>query len=286
MVWIGVALSIYALLLIVVTWCSVHPFRTPIFLSPESLGAPQEDVTLDCAGIKLRAWWVPCEGAKTVVIFGHGYMMNRSELAAEAAWLQGQGVACLLIDFRAHGRSGGRRSGFGVHEKLDLACATAFARARVPNCRLVLFGESMGAAASALSARELRADAVILDSCYSRLSDASLGWWRMIGGKALMALLWPTAVLAIPLVGFNPFRIDVAAALAQLDAPVLILHGDDDPLAPPRDAVRNLNACRGPHRLVWFPDSRHSEGRWLHNRLYRQAVGEFLVEHGLLDTIT
>lgn len=285
MVWIGVALSLYGLLLVAVTWFSVHPFRTPIFLSPESLGAPQEDVVLDADGLKLRAWWVPCDGAKTVVIFGHGYMMNRSELAAEAAWLHTQGVASLLIDFRAHGRSRGRRSGFGVHEKRDLAAAVAFARDRMPNCRLVLFGESMGAAASALSARELGADAVILDSCYCRLSDASLGWWRMIGGTPLMVLLWPTVLLAIPLVGFNPFRVDVAAALSQLDAPVLILHGDADPLAPPRDAIRNLNACRGPHRLVWFPDSRHSEGRWVHNGLYRASVAEFLVEHGLLDTI-
>ncbi|WP_212567904.1 hypothetical protein, partial [Escherichia coli] len=64
-------------------------------------------------------------------------MMNRSELAAEAAWLHTQGVASLLIDFRAHGRSRGRTSGFGVHEKRDLAAAAAFARERMPNCRLV-----------------------------------------------------------------------------------------------------------------------------------------------------
>ncbi len=278
MIWLLLVPGIYLLILFGVSWFSLHPVRTPIYLSPGALGLPQEEVEfLSSDGIRLRGWWIGVPDAKTVFVMSHGYLMNRCELAPLAIYFAKFGCSSLLYDFRAHGKSGGRKSGLGWTERLDVAAAVAFARSRAPGCRLILVGSSMGSAASAFAFGEdsSLADALVLDSAYSRLYQAVSGWWRFLGGRGLSFILSPSVVIAAPLAGFNPFRPDVAQALAQVKAPVLILHGDCDTLATVLEAKRNEAACVDVE-TVWFERCGHSEGRWLQPEKYNAAVEEFL----------
>ncbi len=264
MAWFLGALGVYLLILVVVAWLSLHPIRIPIFLSPGVMGAPQEDVEVG-GETGLRGWWVRAEGDGAVAVLAHGYLMNRAELAPVAYALWKRGVSSLLLDLRAHGRSGGKKSTMGLLERHDVVAGVAWARARRPGAKIILIGSSMGSAASALAMGENPglADVLVLDSCYSRLSSAILGWWRFLGGKALMAFLAPSVVVAIPFAGIQPFRVDVAKSLQRLEGvPVLHLHGAKDDLALPGECRRNYEACPGPKALVWFEGCGHSEGRW------------------------
>lgn len=287
-----VLLVLYVLVILFVSWISVHPIRTPIFLSPGAMGTPQEDVefkSLD--GTPLRAWWVEGhhqpEGDREparVAILLHGYLMTRSELVPVAVRLWQEGFTCLLPDFRAHGGSGGNVCGVGWLERQDVLAAVGFARERIPDCRIVLIGSSMGAAASAFAAAEDPSiHALVLDCAYSRLPSAALGWWRFVGGNVLAFLLSPTVLMAAPWVGVNPFKVDVADALRRAKRPTLLIHGERDKLALPVEAERNLAACGDLGRLIWMPNSNHAEGRWLHPDLYHGALLAFLREHDFLE---
>ena len=286
MIWLAVLFGLYMLAMFAVAWFSLHPVRTPVFFSPGMLGAPQENVDIESDGLRLRAWWIPYENAKTVAVISHGYLMNRSELSPLAYTLWRRGVSCLLVDLRAHGRSQGKRSYLGYGEASDVVAAVRVARERAPGAKVLLIGSSMGSAASvfAAAANPGLADALILDSCYAKLTSAILGWWRLVGGRFLERLLWPTTLLAIPIAGFNPFKVDVSEALHRAgDVPVLILHGDKDDLALPSEALRNLAACTGPAEIHWLADCGHSEGRWERPVEYERAVLSFLTRHGLLE---
>jgi len=288
MVWFLVALIAYLLILLAVVWFSLHPVRIPIFLSPGSLGAPQEEVEFDCESLKLRGWWVEAENAKAVMIFPHGYLMNRAELTPAAFLLWQRGVSCLLFDFRAHGRSQGKKSFLGYREAADVRAAVAYARQRAPGAKIGLMGSSMGSAASAIACGDdpNLADVLVLDSCYGRMSGAVLGWWRFLGGKYLMYFMAPSSVLAIPMAGFNPFQIDVSRALAAAGPlPVLHLHGERDDLALPEEARRNHAACEGPSELVFFPGCGHSEGRWVHPEMFQRSLFGFLERHDFLEPL-
>jgi pimeloyl-ACP methyl ester carboxylesterase len=244
------------------------------------MGTPQEDVMFEAAdGARLSGWWVASPGARTVVLLGHGYSLNRSELAPVAWRLWTHGCACLLFDFRRHGRSGGKRTGFGYWERQDWAAAARFARDRMPDARIVLLGNSMGAAAAAFALAEnsALADALILDSAYGKLTPAIQGFWRFFGGRWLEILLAPMPYLAWWMLGFNPFRVDVAKALEKVTTPVLLLHGDADVVATPEEARRNAAACGA--RIEWFAGCDHSEGRWRDPRRYESAVLGFLRDH-------
>lgn len=279
MIWVLAILALYLAVLFFAVWLSLHPFRTPVFISPGSLKAPQAEFEAKTEdGVAVRGWRVDHEAPRGVAVLLHGYMMNRSELTPLAAWLHEQGWASFIVDLRAHGRSGGRRSTFGVLERRDVAAVAKAARAAYPGAPLVLLGSSMGSAAAAFALAEepALADGLVLDSGYSRLPEAVLGWWFFLGGAVLRLVLAPTVLLAAPFVGFNPFRIDVARALKRIDAPVLIIHGDADTLATPWHARRNRGACRNGSDIVWLPGCGHSEGRWIHPDAYYGAVQEFL----------
>lgn len=286
MIYVWIVLGLYLALMFGIAWFSLHPVRTPVFFSPGMLGAPQENWDIESDGLRLRAWWIPADGATTVAVLSHGYLMNRSELAPLAYTLWRRGISCLLLDLRAHGRSQGKQSYLGYREADDVAAAVRAARAEVPGAKIVLIGSSMGSAAGVFAAAKYPgiADALVLDSCYSKLSSAILGWWRLIGGRFLERLLWPTTLFATPIAGFNPFTVDVSVALHRAgEVPVLILHGDKDTLALPSEAERNLAACAGPAEIVWLADCGHSEGRWERPVEYERAVLTFLERHGLVE---
>lgn len=272
------ALLVYLLILLVVAFAALRPARSPIFLSPEVLGAPIENAEFESEGIVLRGWWVPRDTPRAVAILMHGYVMNRAENAGLAAALYESGFACLLFDLRASGKSGGKQVGLGWLERVEVLAACRLADKRYPGVPRVLIGSSMGAAAAAfaLEAKPDAGHALILDSCYHRLPSATIGWWRFIGGWPAAVLLAPVVLVAWPLSGMNPFRVCVGRALTRSGKPVLILHGRRDKLVAPFHAERNHASAVGPKRLVWFDDAGHSEMRWTEPDRFLKELLDFL----------
>lgn len=259
-------------------WVSAHPFRTPLFLSPGAMGAIQENLTIRSPrGVDLAAWWLPKDNPKGVVVLCHGYMMNRSEPSSVAKWLWDQGFACLLFDFPAHGRSGGKRCGLGWAERHDVLAACRWVEEKWPEVPLYLWGSSMGAAAVAfaLESGEISPKAVILDCPYSRLRASIAGWWQFLGGDALRVILAPTVLFAPIFLKHRLDRADVGRALSKSSVPVLLLCGGADTLVPPTEARRNQEMC--PTAVIhFFEDCNHSEARWNLPEQYFEVVRAFL----------
>lgn len=259
-------------------WICVRPYRMPIFTSPGAFGAPQEDIDVE----GLSGWWVDAPREDLVVVLAHGYYLNRSELAPVAFWLWQQGIPCVLFDFRAHGKSKGGACSFGWRERADVAAVARFARSKRPEAKVVAIGSSMGSVASAFAWAEDPSllDGLVLDSAYSKLNRAILGWWRFVGRNALAVILSPTVFLGGFLAWVNPFKIDVTEALTKLQGkPVLVLHGACDQVAPKKEVERNLQAL-GTNQITWFDDCDHSEGRWEQPDRYHAVVGAFLAHLG------
>jgi alpha-beta hydrolase superfamily lysophospholipase len=273
---------LYLSFLILVIRFSLSPKRMPYFISPGMMGLPQEDVELRTKdGVKLRGWWSNHDAPRGLALVVHGYIMNRSEMTPVGAWLHARGYAMLAIDLRAHGRSGGKRTTLGYFERFDVLAACEWLKARHPELPLIVIGSSMGAAAAALAhgLEEAPADALVLDSVYSRLDQAILGWWRFLGGRTLELALYPVVWIGGWVMPFRLRHVDVAEALSrQPETPVLIVHGDKDDLALPQAAERNLASAKL-GRIVWFRGCGHSEGRLLQPERYFQELRTFLNDH-------
>ena len=220
-------------------------------------------------------------GAYTAAILIEHYGVNYWLTLPVAAMLWREGYSCLMFDSRAHGKSGGKLTGLGFDERVDVAAALDWLDQNAPGQDVVIYGSSMGAAAASFAAAENpgRLRGLILDSAYSRLLDAVSGWWYFVGGKKLASLLYPTRWISRLFLKQPLGRIDVAEALAEAgDLPVLFLHGDSDTLASPDAARRNMEAVGDRGQIVWFPGCGHSEGRWNYPGEFNRAVLTFLAE--------
>ncbi|MEZ0324440.1 MAG: alpha/beta hydrolase [Fimbriimonas sp.] len=276
---------LYFLIVFGIAWFGLHPIRTPVFISPGLMGAPQENVVIQASTHALGGWWIEAAEPQAVIVFVHGYLMNRAELTPVAYQMWQHGASSLLIDLRAHGRSGGKKCTLGYQEREDVKAALRYARQRAAGLPVVVIGSSMGSAASALALSEEPdlADMLVMDSGYSQLTSAILGWWRFLGGQALMIVLAPTVYLAAPMAGFSPFSVDIASALKKIGPkPILHFHGTKDTLALPSEAIRNVEACVGPTEIVWFEDHGHSEYRWEEPVKYLSELLAFLKKHAIL----
>lgn len=209
----------------------------------------------------------------------HGYAMNRSEFVPEAAVLYREGLSVLLLETRSHGRSRGGPGGFGWAERLDVAEGARWLRERVPGVPLIIVGSSQGAAATAYAVGEdpTLADALVLDGAYGRMDRAIRGFLDFLVTPRYGWILAPGVPLTGLFLGFSPYGKDVAASLYKMGPkPVLIFHGEQDTIAHPEQARRNLDALQGDTTVIWQPEMGHAEGRWERAEEYHDALRRFI----------
>lgn len=240
----------------------------PVNLTPADLDLDADDVefaTVD--GALLRGWFLPAngvddDGAHPVVVVIHGWASAAEDLLPTAPAVLGAGLSMLFVDARGHGRSDAAEFMSMPRFAEDLHAAVTWLRERpdVDAARIALVGHSVGAGAALLVAsQDPRIAAVV--------SIASMAHPREVIGRTFRRYRAPQALVRAALRAIERtigHRFDDFAPLhtiARIDAPVLVLHGLDDPTVPANDAERL--AAVGPSatlRLVPGADHRSLDG--------------------------
>jgi pimeloyl-ACP methyl ester carboxylesterase len=97
----------------------------------------------------------------------------------------------------------------------DAAAAYAFAIARYPAVRIVLWGESLGSALAMALAAEKPVGKVVLEAPFTSAVDVGAQHYWFVPVRRFMK---------------DQFRSDLRAS--KLTAPVLVVHGDNDAVVP------------------------------------------------------
>lgn len=116
--------------------------------SPDEFRLKADTVAFRAAdGTRLEAWLMRhAEPRGTVLVF-HGYSASRASMLDEAAEFFRLGYHVLLVDFRGCGGSDGTTTTLGYLEAEDVVAAVEYVRQNGLPRPLVLYGQSMGAAA-------------------------------------------------------------------------------------------------------------------------------------------
>jgi fermentation-respiration switch protein FrsA (DUF1100 family) len=210
--------------------------------SPASAGLPQaEEIALTTAdGEQVFAWHVPPRGDKPVVLYFQGNGGGLDLRADRFRRLTSDGTGLVALNYRGYGGSSGRPTEPGLLH--DAAAAYGFAAARYPVERLVVWGESLGTGVAVATAAAHPVGRVLLESPYTSTVDlaASVYWF-----------------LPVRLLMHDQFRSD--RRIAQVTAPVLILHGARDRVVPIELGERLYGMIRGPKRFARLADAGHND---------------------------
>lgn len=211
-------------------------------------------------GVGLHGWFLPAQDARGAVLISHGNAGTielRIDLARSFVEL---GWSVLLYDYRGYGKSAGRPDEEGTYRDAEAAYEHLTTAEGFTSERVVLFGESLGAAVAIELARRHPCAAVIDESAFTSLPD--------VGAKAYPFL--PVRLIA-------RFRYDNLAKVAELGVPLLLIHSPADEIVPVEHGQRLFAAAREPKHLL-LTEGGHNDGGFQRRPEWRAEVGRFLDE--------
>jgi fermentation-respiration switch protein FrsA (DUF1100 family) len=270
-------------LFVALLWRMGGMLASPAF---RAVGAPPPElaasnVSLQSAsGSRIPGWFSRGGAGEGAVLVLHGAGANRSDMIPRALFLHALGYTVFLIDMQAHGESeGGQWITFGDLESRDAAAAVEYLRHEVPGERVGIIGISMGAAATVLAEKPLGVDAVVLESMYPTIEDAVEDRLRMEPGPWAV----PAAPLLIALaglrIGVSPQRLRPIDHVAQLGAPLLLLHGAIDHHTHIEEAKAVFAAAAEP-KTIWIVEgAAHVDLHHFAKQEYEARVGGFLAKY-------
>lgn len=225
------------------------------------------------------------DGAPVQILF-HGYRGNgKREFSGNNRIAAKLGFNVIVVDERAHGKSGGHTITFGIKERYDCLAWTNYARQRFgPNTPIILSGISMGAAtvlmASSLDLPDTVA-AITADCPYSSPKEIIKKVSADVGLPP--SLSYPFVVLGALLFGkFRLWESSPIESVKHTRIPILLIHGDDDRFVPCEMSQKIYGACAGMAELAIFPGAGHGLSYFADTAQYEKTLKDFFSMCGIL----
>lgn len=220
---------------------------------------------------------VPDLSRGTLFVFLHDAGGNAGIWRNVAALLDGE-HSTIVLDFPAHGRSGGTES----LKSIEAISAFLAASLRTLGLRpAVLVGHGMGAAVAIETARHapdiVAALALVNAAAHCHIAPETLETWQnVMRGRApqpfttesfspktdfaVMRQGWTEQVQTDPRVRYHDLvawsHYDATAVLGEIGVPTTIVAGADDGITPPAQAEELRRGIRG-SQLIILPDAGH-----------------------------
>lgn len=241
--------------------------------------------------LKLHAWRFDPDTAKPAphhyAVCVHGYSGDPEEMAPWAQHYAAMGYTVFTPALRAHELSEGRYVTMGALESRDVKQWVNFIVSNDPQAKIVLHGNSMGAAsvlfAGANPCHAPNIKAIVSDSAFT--AGAS-----QLAHSMADALHVPRA-LTRPSIAFANLLLkraaaasladaDVLAAVRHLTVPTLFIQGDADTIVDPSSARTLYEACASNDcELLVVDGAPHVASLMTDPQLYWSTVDRFL--HGV-----
>jgi len=251
---LGLAVLVYGLL---------YFLQEKLIFFPEILPAdhqfgfahPFEEVWLEAdEQVQLHGLWFQKAESKGIVLFFHGNAGSVDSWGDLAPLYLKNGYDVFFLDYRGYGKSQGK---IQSEKQLiaDAQLAYDWLKERYPKARFVVSGTSIGTGIATQVAANNSVDLLLLNSPYSGLQDLIREKYPIV----------PPFVVK--------YKLPTWQYVNQVDAPIVVFHGQKDNLIPPSHAV-TLKKQRSDIPMHIFPRSGHND--LSADPEYRRALSEVL----------
>lgn len=257
---LAVAVGLVVLVLLFEEKLIYFPLRE-MEVTPADLALPFEDCWLTAEdGARLHGWFFPLEGAHFTVLICHGNAGNISHRLDRVLLMRARlATEVMLFDYRGYGRSEGRPGEQETYRDGRAAYQFLIGRRQVAPERLILFGESLGAAVALQLALEVPVKALVLESAFTSIPD-------------LARAIYPF----LPVWSLLRTRYDNLAKIAEIDVPLLVMHGNRDGTVPFEQGKRLFEAAPEPKRFYAISGAGHNDTFFAGGEAYWRVWKQFL----------
>jgi fermentation-respiration switch protein FrsA (DUF1100 family) len=199
------------------------------------------EVALTAAdGVTVASWFrPPAAPDRPMLVFLHGNAGSIADRLSKITAFVDAGWGVLLAGYRGYGGNPGKPTESGLYA--DARAALDFlGRHGIAPARLVLYGESLGSGIATEMALGTSAGALILEAPFTSIADMAQRRFPY----------FPSRWLVLD-------RFDNAGKIGRVGMPVLVLHGEGDPITPAALGRRLFAAAREPKELHVFPEAGH-----------------------------
>jgi uncharacterized protein len=190
--------------------------------------------------VTISLWYHAAEPNQPTVIYFHGNAGNLGSRTHFFQRLADVGLGVLALSYRGYGASEGSPSEQGIYADARVTMRHALETLKLPSPRLLLYGESLGSGVAVQMATEFEVGGVMLQSPYTSISAIGQGQYP-----------W------LPVDWLLEDRFDSIGKIKRVNAPLLIIHGEQDPVVPVEHGRALFAAAKEPKVAVFLPDIGH-----------------------------
>lgn len=241
----------------------------------------EEVSTKSYDGLSLYGRLYKREKENIVEIDFHGYRGHAMRDYCGGCFISKEnGISCIIVDQRSHGKSEGKAITFGIKERYDVISWIDFAKEYFgSDVKIILSGVSMGAA-TVLMASELNLPenvvCILADCPYSSPAEIIKKVARDRGFSD--KLVYPFIKLSARLfAGINLEEASPIEAVKNTSIPILIVHGDEDRYVPYEMGKRVFEECASnKKKMLTVSKAGHAISYFLDTENYTKTVSDFV----------
>jgi hypothetical protein len=152
-----------------------------------------------------------------------------------------EGYGVVLAAYPGYGGNPGQPTETSLHAAGSGTLASLAAQG-IDAGRVVLWGESLGGGVATRLAVEQRVAGVILQAPFTSVADRAQELYPIIPARRLTL-----------------DRFEILPRIAAIDAPLLVIHGEEDRIVPAGHGRQIFAAAREPKRGVFIPHADHND---------------------------
>ena len=225
-------------------------------------------------GVKLTGIYFNNPKEKANLILAHGYRSKKErDLYASVHEYYNMGFSILLVDMRGCA-SGGKYITFGYKESKDLSKWVDYIYKKNPKSPIVLGGISLGATATLLT-NNPHVKCMIEDSAFVSAYDEikyCIKYYFHLPSIIFMPLI---SLFCKFLAGFSLKKTNTLDNLANLNIPILFIHGSKDDFVPVINCNINYDNYKGKKEILIIDGAMHGMGYLIDRDKYISTIKKF-----------
>lgn len=218
-------------------------FPDPVHTPPDVFGlSGVEEVSFETPdGARVLSWWAPAKRGQRTILYFHGNAGTLATRGERVRKYQAEGYGIFMMTYRGYGGSTGAPSERANVQDAKQAYDLLGEKGIAPQ-NIVVYGESLGSGVATQVAAAREVAGLILDAPYTTMVDVAHEHYPYLPARWFMTDRYLTTKF-----------------IGKINAPLLIVHGEDDAVIPVKMGRALYDMANGPKELATFPGAGHAD---------------------------